>query len=461
MAAKRLRNWDSLVAKSDSPCFVLDVQRRVVLFNRGCEELFGWTMAELGDRECRYVTEPDPLQPESVTSILAPPEEVWQGESIAVPTFVRHRRSTERPLSKLIRFTPLLDEEGLCQAVWGSIGELTSTNKPDKPRPSHSVHTELAALRISLRQQYELDRFIAKSPVMKSVLEQIQLGVGKSQPICLSGERGVGKQHVASIIHHADNPQSRAFVPLNCNSLTDFQLEEELQQLFAASDDDQLPSGLQPGTLYLEEVEYLPREIQQWLVQQFSSVTSQRRPRLMVGLRQSLAQLREDNVFSTEFFYLLAPLQIHLPPLRERPEDLPLLAQFFLEQCSRLFEIDQQISGFDSSVWEQLKQYHWPGNLNELQTTVRDAYANCLGSEIALDDLPFSFRTGRDAQQLTDPLKEQEPLDIALKRIEKELIEETLADCRQIKTNAAKRLGLTRAKLYRRMENLGIPLDDE
>ncbi|MCA9040584.1 MAG: sigma 54-interacting transcriptional regulator [Planctomycetaceae bacterium] len=462
MAAKRSRNWDTLVTGSHTPSFVLNAQRQLLLFNQGCEELFGWTAKDLLNRECRYVTEPDASQPESVTSILAPPEEVWQGESVAVPTFIRHRTSNEKPQSKLIRFTPLLDEEGVCQAVWGNISELTTTNRPERARLSHTIHTELAAIRISLRQKYGLDRLIAKSPAMNCVLEQVQLAIGKQQPVCLIGERGTGKQHLASAIHHAHNPQSHAFVPLRCHNLTDFQLDEELRELFAASGDEQLPAGLQPGTLYLEEVEHLPRELQEWLVAQYKHSSSLKAlPRLIVGVREKLEQLREAETITADFYYLLAPLQIPLPPLRERDADLPLLAQYFLEECNRLFELDQQITSFHANVWQQLKLYHWPGNLDELAATVREAYANCLSSEIELEDLPFSFRAGRDAQQLTEPLKQQEPLDVALKRIERELIEETLIDCRQNKTNAAKRLGLTRAKLYRRMENLGIPLEED
>ncbi|MAT15399.1 MAG: hypothetical protein CMJ46_09030 [Planctomyces sp.] len=462
MAAKRLRNWDSLVSESHTPCFALNAQRRIVLFNRGCEDLLGWTFRELRDQECRYVTEPDPRQAQSVTSLLAPPEEVWQGETVAVPAFVRHRTAAEKPKSKLIRFTPLLDDDGTCLGVWGTINELSTTNRPERPRLSHTIHTELAALRISLRQRFAFDRLIAKSTAMHCVLEQVQLAIGKRQPVCLIGERGSGKQHLASTIHHAHNPTGRAFVPLRCHNLSDFQLDEELRELFFASGDEQLPTGLQPGTLYLDEVEHLPRELQQWIVSQYKDAAPQQpRPRIMVGSRVPLSELREMETFTKEFYYLLAPLQIQVPPLRERAEDLPLLAQYFLEECNRLFEIDQQITSFNSDVWEQLQLYHWPGNLDELSSTVREAYANCLGSEVSLDDLPFAFRTGRDAQQLTEPLKQQEPLDAALERIERELIEETLADCRQNKTNAAKRLGLTRAKLYRRMENLGIPLEEE
>ncbi|MEZ6044557.1 MAG: sigma 54-interacting transcriptional regulator [Planctomycetaceae bacterium] len=389
MAAKRVRNWEALITNSQTPCFAINLQRQLVLFNQGCEELFGWSSDDLQFQECRYVTEPDPKRADSVTSILAPPEEVWQGETITVPTFIRHRNSADRPLSRLIRFTPLLDESGSCQGVWGTISELNPAQKTEPVRLSHKVHTELAALRISLRQRYEIDRFIAKSPAMICLLEQIQLALGKSQPVSFTGERGTGKQHLASLIHHAVNPQGRAFVPLQCSNLSDFKLDEELRDLFDACGDDQLPSGLQPGTLYLDEVDRLPRELQMWLVSQYGKNDQEiSKPRLMVSSRRSLSDLHEEEILTSDFYYLLAPLQIRVPPLRERPDDLPLLAQYFLEECNRLFELNEQISSFHPSVWEQLKLYHWPGNLDELASTVREAYANCLGIEIGLDDLP-------------------------------------------------------------------------
>jgi transcriptional regulator with PAS, ATPase and Fis domain len=168
-----------------------------------------------------------------------------------------------------------------------------------------------------------------------------------------------------------------------------------------------------------------------------------------------LESLVESDAMRADFFYRISPLRISLPPLRKRPEDFPLLAQAVLERLNVGAEI--QLEGFSPEVWKEFREYNWPGNLDELSTVIEEARAACRGVLIGREDLPFRFRMGRDGQSVGPRHEPQaRPLEPYLEQIERELIEQTLEQTRYNKKKTADLLGLTRAKLYRRMEALGI-----
>jgi transcriptional regulator with PAS, ATPase and Fis domain len=148
-------------------------------------------------------------------------------------------------------------------------------------------------------------------------------------------------------------------------------------------------------------------------------------------------------------------MEIKVPPLRERMEDLEPLAQYFLEELNR--DAAQQVGGFSDEVWRQLRRYNWPGNVEELSRVVREAREACTGSVIEDSHLPFSFRTGTSAQAIGPSQRLRSiPLDQLLEQVEREHIEQVLAECKDNKAKAAELLGITRPRLYRRMETLGI-----
>ncbi len=164
--------------------------------------------------------------------------------------------------------------------------------------------------------------------------------------------------------------------------------------------------------------------------------------------------LRED------LFYLLTTIKIDLPRLGDRREDLQPLAQFFLEERNRGEE--KQVGGFSDEVWEQFQEYNWPGNLDELMAVVTEAWSTCSGGLVQAGDLPFRFRTGLDGQHIGPPIDADiTPLASLLATVEAEEIRRALAVARQNKTRAAKLLGLTRARLYRRMQALDIADQEE
>jgi DNA-binding NtrC family response regulator len=177
--------------------------------------------------------------------------------------------------------------------------------------------------------------------------------------------------------------------------------------------------------------------------------------------------LLADETWQSDFYYLVTPLRIAVPPLRRRPADLEPLAQSLLESHNRSSEF--QLGGFADAVWSKFREYNWPGNIDELSAVVREARAatvealrsasNDQDRELLIgpEHLPFRFRTGLDAQSLAPRAEPRAmPLEPYLEQIEREQIVAALEQARFSKKRAADLLGMTRPRLYRRMEALGI-----
>jgi DNA-binding NtrC family response regulator len=162
-----------------------------------------------------------------------------------------------------------------------------------------------------------------------------------------------------------------------------------------------------------------------------------------------------DERLRPDFFHLITRLCISVPPLRRRQEDLRFLAQHLLEESNR--GESRQFNGFGDDVWDRFSEYNWPGNVDELLAVIREARTTCNEPLIRAKDLPFRFRTGLDAQSVGPVRRPQVVhLDSFLTQAEKAHIEATLKECDNNKSRAADLLGMTRTRLVRRMEMLGI-----
>jgi DNA-binding NtrC family response regulator len=168
-----------------------------------------------------------------------------------------------------------------------------------------------------------------------------------------------------------------------------------------------------------------------------------------------LSDARFRDSMRDEFFQLLSSLVIHVPPLRERMDDFLLIAQDMLERDNR--DRESQVAGFAEEVWSLFRRYRWPGNLQELQAVVQEARARCTGKLIVPDDLPSRFRMGQEAQRVSpSPPLEMVSLKQRLAEVERAHIRHALELSGYNKSQAAEQLGITRPKLYRRMQELGI-----
>jgi len=451
MAGRRPGAPRSLVWIRDSstPLFVLNARRQVTSFNRGCEQLTGWTAADVLGRRVEAVTEDQPDSPQALLAALAPPGEVWLGTPSQVPVLMPRRG--DEAVTRPVQFWPIRDPDGAIHVVLGIVGE------PAAPLAApltlaQQMHAELAALRQQWRQRYGTGSLIGRSAAMQRVLEQVRLAQATSAPVLIVGEAGVGKEHLARVIHHGGPHSRRVFVRFDGRRTPSFEMKRALRLAGEQAERDTDPE-LQPGTLFFADIAAAPADVwerlQQWLASPRDDV------RIMASATTPLEPLVAEDRFPAALWYPLSPLTITLPPLRDRPDDLRPLAQFFLEERNR--EAPQQISGFDDDIWQQMQRYHWPGNLDELAAVIDEARAVCTGEFLTAAHLPFRFRTGVDAQRLGPPPKRTVvPLDQRLEQVEREEIEAALAEVRGNVSLAAERLGINRARLYRRMEALGL-----
>ncbi len=330
---------------------------------------------------------------------------------------------------------------------------------PDRS-PDHSVsqqlHAEVAALRADFRHRYAWDSFIGADSALQPVRQLADLLTNSACHFNIAGESGSGRRHLARCIHVGGQDAESSFVPVECDLLSTealYDVLRELRRVNAA----QAGSHEHPGLLLLVDVERMPREVQQWLLEQ---QIEQAAVRLASTSRVPLDQVVADGWMLPEFRQWVAPVEIRLPPLHVRNSDVLLLAHEFLQQNRRLSQ--SSATELSQEVAAELLSYHWPGNVRELKHVIHSACGSCSGEVIEREDLPFAFRAGMDAQAVTpESAQPSQSLEELLSSAERRIISATLAACRGNKAEAARRLGLTRPSFYRRLRTLGLSETDQ
>jgi DNA-binding NtrC family response regulator len=448
---------DHVIGRATTPVYLVAPDRRITFFNSGCQTLTGFSADEVVGQRCEFVTDLQENSAESLAAALCPPATAFEGRVASLVTQIVRKEGDREP--RTLNFIPLMDEEQALTCVLGVIGGIDVADRVAAIDQAQELHGELAALRLFLSRRFATKSLVCQSDAMLRVAEQMAIARATASPVLIWGEKGTGKEHLARAIHYESASRAPAFIPLDCQSLSPLELGQTLKRLLFPSAEDNFPSAatLQPGTLFLAHVELLPRDGQKIVADAFRKDRGRGRDlRLMAATTVDPNFLADDEQLRQDFFHLLTPLCIAVPPLRHRRDDLRFLAQYLLEELNR--GEARQFNGFGDDVWEKFAEYNWPGNVGELLAVIREARALCNEPLIRVKDLPFRFRTGLDAQSVgpawRPPVAELEPL---LAQTEREQIERALAESRHNKSRAAKLLGMTRPRLYRRMEILGIP----
>jgi DNA-binding NtrC family response regulator len=349
----------------------------------------------------------------------------------------------------VIHYFPLVDSEQVVKAMLGIIAQVPSAAPPQPIPATQRLHAELAVLRQSVRRAYGDGNLIGQSPAMRRAFEQVKTAQAATSPVLFVGETGTGRQHLARVIHYHGPHGKQIFVPLDCRSSVD------LEQTLARIREDHRADALRVGAVYFNNIDYASSLFQQdlldWLTQEAASTPV----RIFAGSTRPLKPLVDNDQFQRELYFALTSLVIEIPPLRERMDDLESVAQYFVEELNR--DAESQVGGFADDVWRQFRRYNWPGNLTELRHVIAESRSQCSGPTIRPEHLPFRFRTGVTAQSM-EPAQRPRivPLDQLLEQVEREQIERAMVEARQNKARAAELLGITRPRLYRRMEQLGI-----
>jgi DNA-binding NtrC family response regulator len=309
---------------------------------------------------------------------------------------------------------------------------------------------------------------------MSRVVDQIQRLQGNDLTVLITGESGTGKELVARAIHVGSPRSAAVFLPYNCTTTTrelaDSQLFGHRRGAFtgAVSDQPGLVRTAAAGTLFLDEVGDLPLDVQpkllRFLEQGEIMPIGEPRPqrvdvRVIAATNADLEQRVTEGKFREDLYYRLSVIRIHVPPLRQRREEIPHLSTFFLRDVSeRLGKPDVQLS---SEALELFAQYWWPGNIRQLRNEVQRAIAmappgGVVGPEHLSPDLTEQQTSSETKGASKVTLRGGKTLASVVDEIERDLIRETLARHRGNISESARSLGLTRRGLYLKLRRLGL-----
>ena len=334
------------------------------------------------------------------------------------------------------------------------------------------LREENVRLQGELEKRHEFSKIIGKSKPMQRLFELIQIVADSDASVLIHGESGTGKEMVANAIHYNSKRRKAPYVRLSCASLPETLIESELfgyeKGAFTGAGQRRLGrfEAASGGTLFLDEISDLPLSFQVKLLRVLQEREIERLgSNLSVGvdvriIAASLLPLEEEIAagrFREDLYFRINTVAIHVPPLRERREDVRLLAESFLREF--LAEKAKPIEGFSREAMDLLEHYSWPGNVRELHNAVERGVLFCRGSQITVDELPASLRAR--GKRGAAPLDKKNVISLqqASAEAEIETIRAALSACGGRRAEAAELLGISRKTLWEKVKQYQITVD--
>jgi len=327
-----------------------------------------------------------------------------------------------------------------------------------------SLETENESLRQQLDKKYGLENIIGESSAMQGVLEIVRQVAPSKANVLVTGESGTGKELVARAIHQLSPRARQTLVSVHCAGLPRELIESELfgheKGAFTGAHERRIGrvEQAQGGTLFLDEIGEIDATIQIKLLRflgerTFERVGSNRTltadVRLVAATNKNLEDMVKAGTFREDLYFRLKVVEIWLPPLHERAEDIPLLAQNFLREFAR--ENDKKVNDYTAEALEALMNYRWPGNVRELRTAVEHAVVLCRGERITPRDLPANVRASGATSTLLDGSQLLSQDNLTVQEAEKQLIIRALKESNGNRTTAARKIGISRRTLHRKL----------
>ncbi len=328
------------------------------------------------------------------------------------------------------------------------------------------LRQELLHLRGLVREGWHYRNIIGQSPAMQQVFAIINRAAAVKATVLISGESGTGKEMVARALHEAGPRKSGPFLALNCGAIPENLIESTLfgHERGAFTGADQKTRGYfqasNGGTLLLDEIGELPLGMQSKLLRvledgQITPVgtTAPQKVdvRIVAATNRDLESEAREGKFRQDLYFRINVVRIPLPALRDRPEDLPLLTRFFLDEICRQNAFEPR--EIDPSLLEAFTHYDWPGNVRELKNTLESLVILSGKRTLSAEDLPEKFF--QESPLPTTPDDDTSP-ELNLTNLSKQTIMKALEACRGNRTEAAKQLGISRRTLHRRLNEFGL-----
>jgi len=324
-----------------------------------------------------------------------------------------------------------------------------------------SLRREVNSLRREVHKEYSFHQILGKSKPMREVFDLIRRVADSPTNVLITGESGTGKELVAKAIHYNSERRDAPFVPVNCAAIPEALLESELfghmRGAFtdAKADKRGLFEEAQKGTLFLDEISELPLMLQAKLLRAIQEREIRRvgatrsvpvDVRIIAATNLTLTEEVKAKRFREDLYYRLNVIEIRLPPLRERREDIPLLVETFLRRSAEASH--KELRGMSESALALLVDYAWPGNVRELENVIERAVTLARGEKIVSEDLPPAIQGARGDRKVLDEAAER---ILPLQDVEKEYILRILEKTGGNKYQAAQTLGIDRKTLYRKL----------
>ncbi len=443
--------WKMVVDSIQDGVMIVDPDGAVVSVNRAFEEITGYQRGEILGKTCATLN--------CSSCEIAREDNGCHWCVMFRKGNLRRQRCTlirkdGRVVTILKNATVIKDGDG---NVTGAVETMTDITD------LVSKETEIEHFRRELRGEDRFHGMIGVSAAMRRVFDLVANAAQSDAPVIITGESGTGKELVAQAIHQEGKRQRKPYLKVNCAALNESLLESELfghvkgaftgafrerEGRFEAADG---------GDIFLDEIGDLPLPTQVKLLRVLEEKVVERvgenRPRpvdvrIISATNRNLAQLMERGTFREDFFYRINVIPIRIPPLRERLEDVPLLADSFFHRIQ--MKSGKAVLGISNAALEVLIAYHWPGNVRELRSAFEYAFVACQGSRIEADHLPHHLQRSQTVPGAPAALAAN------LDEVKRFRLIGALEVCGGNQSEAARRLGLSRTSVWNQMKRYGL-----
>jgi len=442
---------DAILESISDGVFTVDLNWRIMSFNRAAEAITGIKRSEAIGRRC---------------------SEVFRSSMCEEDCPLKHSIKTGKPVVGKSCYIITADGERI------PISVSTAIMRDAKGKVVGGAETfrdlsDVEALRQELAGRFHMGDLVSHSPLMQRVFEVLPAIAASPSTVLILGESGTGKELVARTIHSLSPHSKGPFIAVNCGALPDTLLESELfgykAGAFTGAVHDKpgrfaLACG---GTLLLDEIgEMSPalqvrllRVLQERIFEPLGSTRSEATDaRVIVATNKDLAGLVRQGVFREDLYYRVNVVRVELPPLRRRKEDIPLIVEQFVTRFNRVHQ--KSISDVGVEALSLLMAYDWPGNVRELENVIERAFVLCSSGSIGIEHLPPELtRPGGDMTGMpgiSDRVPSRPDMRRARSLIEAETIRKALEHTGGNRLAAARELGIHKTTLFRKMKQLGI-----
>ena len=450
--------WQTVIDTMLEGLMLVDPDGKIIFVNRAFEQISGYAKEDLEGETCEV------LGCDTCFGTRAEGKDKYcalfkEGKVRRRKCILQKKDGSE--LHVLKNAAVIKDEQG---KVVGGVENLTDLS------PILEKEEVISRLKKELNSEDGFHGMLGKSSSMKKVFDLISSAAPSEAPAVIYGESGTGKELVAAAIHQLSSRSEGPFIKVNCAALNENLLESELfghiKGAFTGADRTRVGrfEAANNGDIFLDEIGDLPIATQTKLLRVLQEKEFERvgdnRPiatdvRILAATNKDLQRLMEEGLFREDLYYRISVIPINLPPLRERLADIPLLTDTFIQRMS--LKTDRAITGIDKEALDIFMHYHWPGNIRELINVIEYAFVLCPGGEISTVHLPAQF----SGKQIPAVQKTPESMLRHKARDSRNELIHVLQETGGNKSEAARRLGISRVTLWKWIKKYGIQIDKQ